>query len=86
MEIAMAGDSVNATLKEWVSTDASIEIIKWLHGKHNGRKGVNIVITDFVEENQFIETVLALNSYGQKLHQYFFVIFVALISALLPCF
>ena len=37
-------------------------IANWVVGKKIGKEGVNIVIADFVEENNFIPSVLALNN------------------------
>jgi len=37
-------------------------IANWVSGKKIGKEGINIVIADFVEENNFIPSVLALNN------------------------
>ena len=36
--------------------------MKWLHGKSNGRGGVNIVMADFIETHDFVGSVVALNT------------------------
>ncbi|XP_057315112.1 PI-PLC X domain-containing protein 3-like [Hydractinia symbiolongicarpus] len=60
MEVAMAGISEQASLKNWVSDEASNEMIKWLTSKQ--KNDLNIVIVDFVENHKFVETVLSLNN------------------------
>ena len=60
-EIAMAGVSEKATLKNWVSDDASIALVRWLKCKKGGQNGINIVIADFVQNHNFVDTVLSLN-------------------------
>ena len=67
-EIAIAGVSEKATLRNWVSDDASLEIVNWLKNKRSGKNGVNIVIADFIENHEFVETVLSLNNSGQRMH------------------
>ena len=62
MEIAIAGLSETASLKEWVSEPAVMELVKWLQGKKNGKQGVNIVMADFVESHDFVGSVVALNT------------------------
>ena len=61
-EIAIAGVSEKATLKNWVSDDASIALVRWLKRKKSGQNGINIVIADFVQNHNFVDTVLSLNS------------------------
>lgn len=62
MEVIAAGLSEKATLKEWVSKEATNEIVDWLRDKRIGRThGVNIVIADFVEFQNFTEKVVDLN-------------------------
>lgn len=62
VEIVAGGMSNSATLKDWVSDQASSELVKWLNGKRNGKDGVKIVIADFIEDHGFVDTVLALNT------------------------
>ncbi|XP_066917067.1 PI-PLC X domain-containing protein 3-like [Clytia hemisphaerica] len=62
MEVVIAGISENATLRSWVSSKATRKIRDWLHGKHIGKNGINIVIADFVEFSNFTDTVLDLNA------------------------
>ena len=62
MEIAIAGLSESASLREWVSEPALIEVVKWLKGKSNGKNGVNIVIADFVESHDFVASTVSLNT------------------------
>ena len=57
----MAGVSEKATLKNWVSDDASIALVRWLKCKKGGQNGINIVIADFVQNHNFVDTVLSLN-------------------------
>ena len=60
MEI-VAGQAVNGSLKAWISETATVSLVKWLKTRHRGSRGINIVIADFVEDNDFIPTVLRLN-------------------------
>lgn len=61
MEVVVAGLSEKATLKEWVSKEATNDIVEWLRDKRIGENGVNIVIADFVEFHNFTEKVVELN-------------------------
>jgi len=83
MEIAVAGDSERATLKNWVSDEASLAIVKWLKRKHIGKNGINIVIADFVENHHFVDSVLSLNVASQgctnKNKKYFIIITLVVI-------
>lgn len=67
MEVVVAGISETATLKQWVSDRASRELSKWLKGKHNGKHGVNIVIADFIENHDFVDNVIALNTVSSSI-------------------
>ena len=61
----LAGQTVNATLKTWISQTASELLVKWIKTRKRGPNGINIVIADYVEENNFVPTVLYLNSSGR---------------------
>ena len=63
MEVVVAGISGNASLRVWVSEHATREITHWLHGKRIGTAGINIVIADFVELQNFTDAVLTLNTF-----------------------
>jgi len=49
------------SLKTELGSPMCSAISAWLKSQKSGRGGINIVITDFVEEYNFIENVLALN-------------------------
>ena len=83
MEIAIAGISESATLKGWVSDHATSELVKWLHGKHNGRHGVNIVMADFIENHDFVDTVISLNTISTSNAKHFScIMYLTLLSLL----
>jgi len=52
---------VFSTLKEKLGMPICAATSEWVKGKSIGDQGVNIVITDFVEENNFIQNVINLN-------------------------
>ena len=62
MEVVVAGISGKASLRVWVSEHATQKITDWLKGKQIGSGGINIVVADFVELYDFVDTVLKLNS------------------------
>ncbi len=61
----LAGQTVNATLKSWISQTASTRLVEWLKRRKRGPNGINIVIADYIEENNFVPAVLYLNSSGK---------------------
>ena len=61
----IAGQTVNATLKTWISQTASRRLVDWLQTRKAGSNGINIVIADHIEENNFVPAVLSLNGSGR---------------------
>jgi hypothetical protein len=61
----LAGQTVNATLKTWISQTASRRLVDWLATRKAGSNGINIVIADYIEDNNFVPTVLHLNGSGR---------------------
>ena len=57
----LAGQTVNATLKAWISLTASTRLVEWMKKRKAGPSGLNIVIADYIEENNFVPTLLYLN-------------------------
>jgi len=66
MEILIAGISENATLKNWVSKEATRKITKWLENKKIGKNRINIVIADFIEYFNYTDTIIKLNQIQNK--------------------
>ena len=56
------------TLETKMATQATEAFVKWLSIKEPGPRGVNICSADFVETNDFIETVVRLNMNIQPIH------------------
>lgn len=75
----LAGQTVNATLKAWISQTASTRLVEWMKTRKGGPNGINIVIADNIEEDDFVPTVLHLNGSGRTaLHMRVYVILLVL--------
>ncbi|XP_028392086.1 PI-PLC X domain-containing protein 3-like [Dendronephthya gigantea] len=75
----LAGQTVNATLKAWISQTASMRLVKWMKKRKAGPNGLNIIIADYIEENNFVPTVLYLNYSGRTPSRMHACVYVAML-------
>lgn len=61
LSIAASSLIKNGSLETLISDGATKALVKWLRTCKSGTNGVNIVIADFIQKYNFVETVLKLN-------------------------
>ena len=61
LSIAASSLIKNGSLESLISDGATKALVKWLRTCKSGTSGVNIVIADFIQKYNFVETVLNLN-------------------------
>ena len=52
---------LNGSLKNDLASKASMPYVKWIKTKQAGKNGINVCIMDFVEDSDYIKTVIDLN-------------------------